>query len=76
MLLDYLIQTYYNDIQDILEIQNKRTELETTLREYTEINQYNYLKEKLEFDLDAFNSYQIRLSNNLDDCVRKKGRRV
>ena len=73
MLLDYLIQTYYNDLQDILEVQNKRTELETILREYTERNQYNYLKEELEFDLDAFNSYQEnRLSNNLDDYIRKK----
>jgi hypothetical protein len=73
MLLDYLIQTYYNDLQDILEVQNKRAELETILREYTERNQYNYLKEELEFDLDAFNSYQEnRLSNNSDDHVRKK----
>ena len=72
ILLDYLIQMYYNDLKDILEIQDKKTELETILRGYTEKNQYNYLKEKLGFNLDDFNNYQeSRLSSNSDDFVKK-----
>jgi hypothetical protein len=58
MLLDYIIQTYHNDIKDVLEIQNKRQELETILRWYTEKNQYNYLKEKYKFVLEKFTEYQ------------------
>jgi hypothetical protein len=58
MLLDYIIQTYHNDIKDVLEIQNKRQELEMILRGYTEKNQYNYLKEKYKFVLEKFTEYR------------------
>ena len=68
MLIDYLIQTYHNDIQNILEVQNKRVELETTLRKYTEINQYNYLKEKYKFELEHFKRYREgRILSNSND---------
>jgi hypothetical protein len=74
MLIDYLIQTYYNDIQDILKIQNKRIELEAILREYTEINQYNYLKEKYKFELNYFKKYREErvLSNSNDKQLLKR----
>ena len=55
MLLDYIIQTYYN-FEEVLQIQAKRNELKIILREYTERNQYNYLKEEYGFVLDEFPS--------------------
>jgi len=73
MLLDYMVQTYHKDIQDVVEIQNKRQELEFTLREYTENNQYNYLKEKYKFDIEDFTTYQKkRLETNQDDQIKQK----
>ena len=73
ILLDYLVQTYYNDICEVLEIQNKRNELEIILRKYTERNQYNYLKEVYNFDLESFNKYQeYRLSKTLENKIKQK----
>ena len=73
MLLDYMIQTYHKDIQDVVEIQNKRQELEFTLREYTENNQYNYLKEKYKFDIEDFTTYQKkRLETSQNDQIKQK----
>jgi len=72
MLLDYLIQTYYRS-EDVLQTQSKRNELESILREYTERNQYNYLKEEYGFVLDEFLQYQeIRLKTCSDDMIKKK----
>ena len=72
ILLDYIIQTYHN-FKDVLMTQNKRKELELILREYTEINQYNYLKEEYGFVLEDFYQYQEeRFRTNSDDRVRKK----
>jgi hypothetical protein len=72
MLLDYIIQTYHN-FKDVLQTQSKRNELELILREYTERNQYNYLKEEYGFVLDEFLQYQeIRLKTCSDDMIKKK----
>ena len=72
MLLDYIIQTYYN-FEEVLQIQAKRNELKITLREYTERNQYNYLKEEYGFVLDEFLQYQeIRLKTCSDGIIKKK----
>ena len=72
MLLDYLIQTYYKS-EEVLQTQSKRNELESILREYTERNQYNYLKEEYGFVLDEFLQYQeIRLKTCSDDMIKKK----
>lgn len=72
MLLDYLIQTYYKS-EEVLQTQSKRNELENILREYTERNQYNYLKEEYGFVLDEFLQYQeIRLKTCSDDMIKKK----
>ena len=74
ILIDYLIQTYYSSLQDILEVQSKRIELETTLRKYTERNQYNYLKEKYGFEIELFKNYQETriLYNSEDKHILKK----
>lgn len=72
MLLDYLIQTYHKS-EAVLQTQSKRNELESILREYTERNQYNYLKEEYGFVLDEFLQYQeIRLKTCSDDIIKKK----
>ena len=72
MLLDYIIQTYHKS-KEVLQTQSKRNELESILREYTERNQYNYLKEEYGFDLDEFLQYQeIRLKTCSDDIIKKK----
>ena len=72
MLLDYIIQTYHN-FEEVLQTQSKRNELKIILREYTERNQYNYLKEEYGFVLDEFLQYQeIRLKTCSDDMIKKK----
>ena len=56
MLLDYITQTYYYDL-NIFETWNKQKELKKILREYSKKNQYNYLKENYRFDLEFYNKY-------------------
>ena len=58
ILLNYVIQTYHNDLKEIEEIQAKWNNLEEVLREYTEGNQYKYLREIYGFSLPEFIQYR------------------
>ena len=73
MLIDYLLQFYYGDISDVMVIQNKREELENILREYSERDQYKYLKEEYDFDLNSFKKYENnRLKRNQENGINQK----
>lgn len=68
MLLDYIIQIYYNDLLDKSEIRNKQEELKKILREYSKKNQYNYLKENYGFNLESYNKY---VKSKLEGATQK-----
>ena len=67
MLLDYITQTYYYDL-NISETWNKQKELKKILREYSKKNQYNYLKKNYGFNLESYNKY---VKSKLEGATQK-----
>ena len=73
ILIDYILQFYYSDISDVIDIQNKREDLKNILRIYSERNQYKYLKEEYNFDLNSFKKYkESRLKRSQESGVNQK----
>ena len=73
MLLDYIVQEYYGDLDNMLEIHNKQEELRLILRKYNNKDQYNYLKEMYGFILDNFYFYEKeRLNYNCNSEVNQR----
>ena len=67
MLLDYITQTYYGDL-NTSEIRDKQEDLKRILREYSKKNQYNYLKEIYGFNLDSYHKY---VESKLEGATQK-----